>query len=43
MNLWRYVAKRLLLMIPTLLGVLLLTFASGWLKIAQWLAFTFTR
>ena len=27
MNLWRYVAKRLLLMIPTLLGVLLLTFA----------------
>ena len=27
MNLWRYLAKRLLLMIPTLLGVLLLTFA----------------
>ena len=27
MNLWRYIAKRLLLMIPTLFGILLLTFA----------------
>ena len=26
MNLWRYLAKRLLLMVPTLLGILLVTF-----------------
>ena len=27
MNLWRYLAKRLLLMVPTVLGILLVTFA----------------
>jgi len=27
MNLWSYIAKRILLMIPTLLGVIAITFA----------------
>ena len=27
MNLWAYIAKRLLLMLPTLLGVIAITFA----------------